>query len=101
VHESSRVSIDFSFLEYKRVLDLHKYIERERERGRGPSATAKELELAISGSLMEICSKAATSDAARSMLARRRRGRWQRRGTGLAAAMVELPAAPAPPSRSA
>jgi len=43
---------------------------------------AEELELAISGSLMEIRSKAATSDAARSMPARRRQGRWQRRRDG-------------------
>ena len=66
---------DLSFVLSTRALDLQ-LIHRERE-SRGPSLPPVELEPAISGSLMEIRSKAATSGAVRSWPAWRRR--WRRR----------------------
>ena len=63
MHEIEWYSFIFPFLEYRRVLDLKQKEKRVHQERRERPSPPVELEAAISGSLMEIRSRAATSGA--------------------------------------
>ena len=73
----------FSLSKHKIFLDLERRIHKSTLRGRETFCTTSRARSSHLGSLMEIRSRAATSEAERSMPGRRCRGRWRRRREGV------------------